>query len=99
MQNWYFFFIKIKQIGFETSALITAVGPELPNTIGTIEHTRTSFLIACSMMFKNPEPKIQAEAIYCLQQLHLFAPRFVQLDRLVKNICVIALTIYFNYFF
>uniref|UniRef100_A0A915D0I2 HEAT repeat-containing protein 5B n=1 Tax=Ditylenchus dipsaci TaxID=166011 RepID=A0A915D0I2_9BILA len=70
-----------------TSALITAVGPELSTTIGTIEHTRTSFLIACSMMFEHSDPQIKSEAIYCLQQLHLFAPRFVQLDRLVVNIC------------
>lgn len=69
------------------SALITAVGPELPTTVGTIEHTRTSFIIACSMMFSHPDPQIKAEAIACLQQLHLFAPRFVQLDKLVADIC------------
>lgn len=72
-----------------TSALITSVGPELStSSLGTVEHTRTSFIIACAMMFDHEDPQIKAEAIYCLQQLHLFAPRFVQLDKLVSDICV-----------
>lgn len=51
------------------------------------------------MMFENPEPQIQAEALYCIQQLHLFAPRFVQLDRLVKNICVRFILLYIYIYF
>lgn len=31
---------------------------------------------------------VQAEAIACLQQLHMFAPRHVNLSSLVPNLCV-----------
>ncbi|VDM38431.1 unnamed protein product [Toxocara canis] len=38
--------------------------------------------VASAMMLDNGDPIVQAEAISCLQQLHLFAPRYVHLDRL-----------------
>ena len=75
-------------VGKFVSALITAVGPELQMTVGTMDNMRSSFLIASAMMFEHFDPQIKAEALFCWQQLHLFAPRFVQLDRLVTNICV-----------
>uniref|UniRef100_F1KQ33 HEAT repeat-containing protein 5B n=1 Tax=Ascaris suum TaxID=6253 RepID=F1KQ33_ASCSU len=73
-------------VGKLVSALITTVGPEL-QSVGAIEGTRTSFLIASAMMLDNGDPIVQAEAISCLQQLHLFAPRYVHLDRLVTHLC------------
>uniref|UniRef100_A0A7E4VHX8 HEAT repeat-containing protein 5B n=1 Tax=Panagrellus redivivus TaxID=6233 RepID=A0A7E4VHX8_PANRE len=77
----------IISVGRLVSALITSVGPELSMTLGTMDNARSSFLIASSMMFEHPDPLVKAEALGCFQQLHLFAPRFVQLDRLVTNIC------------
>uniref|UniRef100_A0AC34FWX2 HEAT repeat-containing protein 5B n=1 Tax=Panagrolaimus sp. ES5 TaxID=591445 RepID=A0AC34FWX2_9BILA len=74
-------------VGKLVSALITSVGPELQMTVGTMDNMRSSFLIAAAMMFEHSDPQIKAEALSCWQQLHLFAPRFVQLDRLVTNIC------------
>ncbi len=73
---------------FQISSLITVVGPELSASIGSIESTRTSFLIACALLFSHTDAMVRAEAIAGLQQLHLFAPRFVQLDELVVQLCV-----------
>ncbi|VDN31896.1 unnamed protein product [Gongylonema pulchrum] len=72
---------------FEVSALINTMGPEL-QLVGAVEGTRTSFLIASVMMLNSSDPLVQAEAVLCLQQLHLFAPRHVHLDRLVLRLCV-----------
>uniref|UniRef100_A0A0N5BD00 HEAT repeat-containing protein 5B n=1 Tax=Strongyloides papillosus TaxID=174720 RepID=A0A0N5BD00_STREA len=77
----------IRSLGKLTSALITAVGPELQSAVGSAENIRSSFLVACSMMFENSDSFVKAEAIACLQQLHIFAPRFVELDWLVREIC------------
>jgi len=35
---------------------------------------------------------VQAEAILCLQQCHLFAPRHVNLSTLVPHLCVSHMT-------
>lgn len=75
-------------VGKLISALITSVGPELQMSVGSMDNMRSSFLIASAMMFEHPDPQVKAEALACWQQLHLFAPRFVQLDKLVNNICV-----------
>ncbi|CAD5225791.1 unnamed protein product [Bursaphelenchus okinawaensis] len=77
----------IQCIGKLVSTLITAVGPELTSTDASMEKMRSSFIVACSMMFEHSDAQIKAEAIACQQQLHLFAPRFVELDRLVGTIC------------
>ncbi|OZC08270.1 hypothetical protein X798_04749 [Onchocerca flexuosa] len=68
------------------SALINTMGPEL-QLVGAVEGTRTSFLIASIMMLNSSDSLVQAEAISCLQQLHLFTPRHVHLDRLVIRLC------------
>lgn len=39
-------------------------------------------------MQDHEEPLVQAEATGCLQQLHLFAPRHVNLSSLVPTLCV-----------
>lgn len=39
-------------------------------------------------MQDHPDSQVQAEAISCLQQLHLFAPRHVNLTTLVPHLCV-----------
>ncbi|KAK0412174.1 hypothetical protein QR680_006073 [Steinernema hermaphroditum] len=76
----------IQSIGKLISALITAVGPEL-QSIGGIESTRSMFLVAYAMMADHSDCNINAEAISCIQQLHLFAPRYVYLEQLVTRIC------------
>lgn len=74
-------------IGKCLSALITTVGPELQGNTTSICTTRSSFLIACAIMQDHGDPLVQAEAISCLQQLHMFAPRHVNLSTLVPKLC------------
>ncbi|KAL2716535.1 HEAT repeat-containing protein 5B isoform X1 [Vespula squamosa] len=74
-------------IGKVLSALITTIGPELQGNTTTICMTRSSFLCACAIMQDHQDPLVQAEATGCLQQLHLFAPRHVNLSSLVPTLC------------
>lgn len=58
---------------------------------------RSSFLCACAIMQDHQDPLVQAEATGCLQQLHLFAPRHVNLSSLVPTLCV-RFTLYYVLF-
>ncbi len=42
---------------------------------------------ACSVMQNHPDSLVQSEAIYCLQQLHIFAPNFLNLNTVVPQLC------------
>uniref|UniRef100_A0A1I7XVG7 HEAT repeat-containing protein 5B n=1 Tax=Heterorhabditis bacteriophora TaxID=37862 RepID=A0A1I7XVG7_HETBA len=72
----------------ELSALMTCVGPEL-SCPGTIEGVRGSLLAACAVQLAHPDPLVKAEAIAGLQQMHLYAPRYVHLNYLVTDIVVL----------
>lgn len=74
-------------IGRVLSALITTIGPELQGNSTSICSVRSNFLCACAVMQAHSEPLVQAEATGCLQQLHLFAPRHVNLSSLVPTLC------------
>ncbi|KAJ9574541.1 hypothetical protein L9F63_008280 [Diploptera punctata] len=74
-------------IGKVLSALITTVGPELQGNTTSICMARSSFLCACAIMQDHQDSLVQAEATACLQQLHLFAPRHVNLSSLVPTLC------------
>lgn len=74
-------------IGKVLSALITTIGPELQGNTTSICMTRSSFLCACAIMQDHQDPLVQAEATGCLQQLHLFAPKHVNLSSLVPTLC------------
>ncbi|XP_057651452.1 HEAT repeat-containing protein 5B [Diorhabda carinulata] len=74
-------------IGKVLSALITTVGPELQGNTSSICTARSSFLCACAIMQDHHDPLVQAEATGCLQQLHLFAPKHVNLSSLVPTLC------------
>ncbi|XP_044741309.1 HEAT repeat-containing protein 5B isoform X2 [Chrysoperla carnea] len=74
-------------IGKVLSSLITTIGPELQGNTTMICTARSSFLCACAIMQDHPDPLVQAEATGCLQQLHLFAPRHLNLSSLVPTLC------------
>lgn len=74
-------------IGRVLAALITTIGPELQGNETTICSVRSNFLCACAVMQAHSDPLVQAEATGCLQQLHLFAPRHVNLSLLVPTLC------------
>uniref|UniRef100_A0AAX7UVX2 HEAT repeat-containing protein 5A n=1 Tax=Astatotilapia calliptera TaxID=8154 RepID=A0AAX7UVX2_ASTCA len=68
-------------------ALITTVGPELQGN-STISTIRSSCLVGCAIMQDHSDSLVQAAAISCLQQLHMFAPRHVNLSSLVPCLCL-----------
>lgn len=54
----------------------------------SITTARSSFLCACAIMQDHEDPLVQAESTVCLQELHLFTPRHVNLTALVWTLCV-----------
>ncbi|XP_069494148.1 HEAT repeat-containing protein 5B [Ambystoma mexicanum] len=69
-------------------AIITTVGPELQGNSATISTIRSSCLVGCAIMQDHSDSLVQAAAVSCLQQLHMFAPRHVNLSSLVPTLCV-----------
>ncbi|XP_019356147.1 HEAT repeat-containing protein 5B isoform X3 [Alligator mississippiensis] len=69
-------------------AIITTVGPELQGNGVTISTIRSSCLVGCAITQDHSDSLVQAAAISCLQQLHMFAPRHVNLSSLVPSLCV-----------
>lgn len=49
---------------------------------------RSSCLVSCGAMQAAPDCLVQARAISCLQQLHMFSPPHVNLASLVPALCV-----------
>ncbi|XP_038612606.1 HEAT repeat-containing protein 5A isoform X2 [Tachyglossus aculeatus] len=80
-----------QSLGRCLNALITTLGPELQGNSSSISALRTSCLLGCAVMQDNPDCFVQAQAISCLQQLHMFAPRHVNLSSLVSCLCEILL--------
>ncbi|XP_036114854.1 HEAT repeat-containing protein 5A isoform X6 [Molossus molossus] len=80
-----------QSLGRCLNALITTLGPELQGNSTSISALRTSCLLGCAVMQDNPDCLVQAQAISCLQQLHMFAPRHVNLSSLVSCLCEILL--------
>ncbi|XP_043405637.1 HEAT repeat-containing protein 5A isoform X5 [Chelonia mydas] len=77
-----------QSLGRCLNALITTLGPELQGSKTAVSALRTSCLLGCAVMQDNPDCLVQAQAISCLQQLHMFAPRHVNLSSLVSCLCV-----------
>ncbi|TFK12533.1 2',5'-phosphodiesterase 12 [Platysternon megacephalum] len=80
-----------QSLGRCLNALITTLGPELQGSNTAVSALRTSCLLGCAVMQDNPDSLVQAQAISCLQQLHMFAPRHVNLSSLVSCLCEILL--------
>ncbi|XP_034370229.1 HEAT repeat-containing protein 5A isoform X4 [Arvicanthis niloticus] len=77
-----------QSLGRCLNALITTLGPELQGNSTSVSALRTSCLLGCAVMQDHPGCLVQAQAISCLQQLHMFAPRHVNLSSLVSCLCV-----------
>nr|XP_028577095.1 HEAT repeat-containing protein 5A isoform X1 [Podarcis muralis] len=80
-----------QSLGRCLNALIATLGPELQGSSTTVSALRASCLLGCAVMQDNPDCLVQAQAISCLQQLHMFAPRHVNLSSLVRCLCEILL--------
>ncbi|NXC92816.1 HTR5A protein, partial [Certhia familiaris] len=77
-----------QSLGRCLNTLITTLGPELQGISTAVTALRTSCLLGCAVMQDNPDCLVQAQAISCLQQLHMFAPRHVNLSNLVSCLCM-----------
>ncbi|NXK89235.1 HTR5A protein, partial [Formicarius rufipectus] len=77
-----------QSLGRCLNTLITTLGPELQGISTTVSALRTSCLLGCAVMQDNPDCLVQAQAISCLQQLHMFAPQHVNLSNLVSCLCM-----------
>ncbi|XP_050989656.1 HEAT repeat-containing protein 5A isoform X1 [Labeo rohita] len=84
--------VEVQQsLGRCLNALITSMGPDLQGEGAGVCAVRTSCLVGCAVMQDSQDCLVQAQAISCLQQLHMFAPRFVNLASLVPSLCEILL--------
>ncbi|CAB1331150.1 unnamed protein product [Coregonus sp. 'balchen'] len=77
-----------QSLGRCLNALLTTLGPDLQGEGQSVSALRTSCLVGCAVMQDSPDCLVQAQAISCLQQLHMFAPRHVNLASLVPSLCV-----------
>ncbi|XP_059505188.1 HEAT repeat-containing protein 5A isoform X2 [Stegostoma tigrinum] len=77
-----------QSLGRCLNVLIVTLGPELQGNNTSVPMLRTSCLVGCAVMQDSPDCLVQAQAISCLQQLHMFAPRHVNLSSLVPSLCV-----------
>ncbi|XP_035264089.1 HEAT repeat-containing protein 5A isoform X3 [Anguilla anguilla] len=80
-----------QSLGRCLTALITTLGPDLQGEGPTVPALRTSCLVGCAVMQDSPDCLVQAQAISCLQQLHMFTPQHVNLASLVPSLCEILL--------
>ncbi|XP_008275344.1 HEAT repeat-containing protein 5A [Stegastes partitus] len=71
--------------------LITCLGPDLQGDGAAVSGLRSSCLVGCGVMQAGPDCLVQARAISCLQQLHMFSPPHVNLASLVPALCEILL--------
>uniref|UniRef100_A0A8C9TP61 HEAT repeat-containing protein 5A n=1 Tax=Scleropages formosus TaxID=113540 RepID=A0A8C9TP61_SCLFO len=78
----------LQSLGRCLSALITALGPDLQGEGPLLSALRTSCLVGCAVMRESHDCLVQAQAITSLQQLHMFAPRHVNVANLVPCLCV-----------
>ncbi|KAM9294002.1 HEAT repeat-containing protein 5A [Gastrophryne carolinensis] len=78
----------LRSLGHCLSALLNTLGPELQGNGEIMSSQRNSCLLACSLMQENSDCLVQAQGISCLQQLHMFVPRHVNLSSLVPKMCV-----------
>ena len=79
-------------IGKLLAAIITTVGPELQANSSAAAAIRSSLLLNCAIMQEHGDPLVKAQAISCLQQLHMFAPRCVDLASLVPILCEVLIS-------
>ncbi|XP_063803533.1 HEAT repeat-containing protein 5A isoform X1 [Pseudophryne corroboree] len=80
-----------RSLGRCLSALLNTLGPELQGSGELVASQRNYCLLACSVMQENLDCLVQAQGISCLQQLHMFAPKHVNLASLVPTLCEVLL--------
>ncbi|THD24378.1 HEAT repeat-containing protein [Fasciola hepatica] len=77
-----------RSLGRLLAALITTLGPELQSTGPQIVSARHSCLLCCRIMQDSSDVLLQAEAVNCLQRLHMFAAPHAHLVGLLPELQV-----------
>ncbi|CAL8109208.1 unnamed protein product [Calicophoron daubneyi] len=77
-----------RSLGRLLCALITTLGPELQGTGPPVAAVRHSCLVCCLIMQDSSDALLQAEAVSCLQRLHMFAPEHARLTGLMAELQV-----------
>ena len=72
-------------LGKLLAAVITTLGPELSGEGGTVGRHRRHIQLAAGVLATG-SPTVQAEALACLQQLHMFAPCHLDLGEVVPSL-------------
>ncbi|XP_023347268.1 HEAT repeat-containing protein 5B [Eurytemora carolleeae] len=72
-------------LGKLLQAIITTLGPELSVYDASVTEARNSIILAASIL-QTGEPHVQSESLSSLQQLHMFAPRHLDLYSLVPRL-------------
>ncbi|XP_057714513.1 HEAT repeat-containing protein 5A isoform X2 [Corythoichthys intestinalis] len=76
-----------RSLGRCLHGLIACLGPDLQGEGSDMAALRSSCLVACGAMQATPHCLVQARAVSCLQQLHMFCPQHVHLASLVPTLC------------
>lgn len=71
--------------------LTSTLGPELQSARPVVCVLRASCVSACWMLQLSPDPLVRSQLVSCFQNLHLFCPAHLDLDRLVEVLCEMLL--------
>uniref|UniRef100_A0AAY4A7U5 HEAT repeat-containing protein 5A n=1 Tax=Denticeps clupeoides TaxID=299321 RepID=A0AAY4A7U5_9TELE len=71
--------------------IITTLGPDLQGESSGMGALRGACLVASAALQDSADCVLQAQAISCLQQLHLFSPQHLDLAQLVPSLCEVLL--------
>ncbi|GAA48430.1 HEAT repeat-containing protein 5A [Clonorchis sinensis] len=73
-------------LGRLLSALITTLGPELQGSGPSVTTSRQACWFCCLIMQESSDAMLQAEAVSCLQRLHMFASQQMKMPELVASL-------------
>ncbi|OON22437.1 HEAT repeat protein, partial [Opisthorchis viverrini] len=73
-------------LGRLLSALITTLGPELQGSGASVASSRQACWFCCLIMQESSDGMLQAEAVSCLQRLHMFASQQMKMPELVASL-------------
>lgn len=77
-----------QSIGRLVATIIVAVGPELQGDGDSNMNSIRSLLLSnCGLMQDQKDPMVRAGAVGCLQQLHMFSPKLIQVSSLMPILC------------
>ncbi|PFX25411.1 HEAT repeat-containing protein 5B [Stylophora pistillata] len=83
MSQW----TSVRQDPLKLFSLSTSYKHLILGTSKSIRDLRLSCTVSCAIMQNHSDSLVQAEAINCLQQLHVFAPSHINFGLVVRKLC------------